>query len=508
MTTVIEAILKSEDLPTPPGVALRLLELYAEPDVEVSEMANVIGADPTLSAKLIEYCNSPLLARAQPTTSIQQAILVIGMRAVKILALSFSLVRTAPSSKVGFDYDAFWARSTATAVVSKTFGSLNGGYGDEEFLLGLMLGIGQVGLAHTFPARYSELVALSIETGTPMTELERQEWSVSHYEISAELMRHWSFPSEIVKQVEAFGEIDANDDSATKQVRILTLAEHVVAMLFEPDLATGEVEKTKSMAETWLGIEPEIFAEVFDRATVAWTEFAKLLSYDASQAQTFDELERRALKGIAQISMGLYAENAAINQQNAQLRVKATVDSLTGLKNRRAYDEDAHGEWERSQRMQRPLVLMMIDIDHFKNVNDTHGHAVGDVALVAVANVLKQNVRQYDLVFRFGGEEFVILVPECDPGSAAAAANRYREAIADLEIPIPDGVLKFTASFGVTMNQPPQSMPLDELLEEADKLLYQAKKEGRNRVCTSFAKPPRTFPNVTTQNQDSINQET
>ena len=179
MTDVIKTILNSDDLPTPPGVALRLLELYAQPEVEVAEMANVIGADPSLSAKLIKYCNSPLLGRSKPTTSIQQAIVAIGMRAVKILALSFSLVGNVPRGKRGFDYDAFWARSLATAVVAKTFGTLDGSDGDEEFLVGLMLGIGQVGLAHTFPARYSELATQSIDSGIPMVELERAEWSVN-----------------------------------------------------------------------------------------------------------------------------------------------------------------------------------------------------------------------------------------------------------------------------------------------------------------------------------------
>ncbi len=304
MNQVIKSILESEDLPTPPGVALRLLELYAQPEVEVSEMAEVIGADPTLSAKLIEYCNSPLLGRSRPATSIRQAILVIGMRAVKILALSFSLVRTVPTSKHGFDYDAFWARSLAMAVIAKTFASHGTASGDEEFLVGLMLGIGQVGLAHTFPARYAKLAAEAEETGQKLTELERREWSINRYEVSGELMKHWSFPSELVKQVETFAKTDAEGDAAedreqvaaADQVKTLMIARQVVAMLFQLELDAQEVDQTIAMAENWLGLSPEQFAEVFDSATESWTEFGKLLSYDATQAQTFAQLERRALK--------------------------------------------------------------------------------------------------------------------------------------------------------------------------------------------------------------------
>jgi diguanylate cyclase len=232
------------------------------------------------------------------------------------------------------------------------------------------------------------------------------------------------------------------------------------------------------------------------------------LSYDATQAQTFAELERRALKGIAQLSMGLHAENAAMHQQNAELKVNATVDSLTGLKNRRAYDEDALREWERSKRMNRPLALMMVDIDHFKNVNDTHGHACGDRALVGVASELKKLVRQYDLVFRFGGEEFVILLPECSPDSALSAANRYREAIAKMELPIHDGVLKITASFGLAITQPPQFKSLDELLQEADERLYQAKNEGRNRVCGNLGQANPIMPVLKSLGQNPASPET
>lgn len=507
MRTVIDSILQSEDLPTPPGVAVRLLELYSQPEVEIGEMANVIGADPSLSARLIEYCNSPMLARDKPTANIRQAIVVLGMRAVKILALSFSLVHTTSSKETGFDYDAFWARSLATAVASKTFAINNGRFGDEEFLLGLMMCVGRVGLAHTFPSRYSELAVLARESGEPIEQLEKGEWSINHYEVSAKLMEHWRFPTELVEQVQAIGDGCENLDEASQQVQILMLAQQVVAILFDTDLPSESIELTKKMAEKWLGLDAEVFAEVFDDAAESWSEFAKLLKYEAAEAQTFEQLERRALKGIAQLSMGLYAENTVMNQQNAMLKVSATVDPLTGLKNRRAYDDDAMSEWERSNRTQRPLAIMMIDIDHFKSVNDTHGHAIGDRALVEVANTLKGNVRDYDLVYRFGGEEFVVLVPECDPEAAINAANRFREAIAGREIQLDTGILKITASFGVAISQPPKSVPLSELLEEADKLLYQAKKEGRNRVCSSHTSDTAMMPDITMPNDGSVSQQ-
>ena len=480
MGNVVELILIAEDLPTPPGVALRLLELYSQPNVEVNDMAMIIGTDPALTAKLIEYCNSPLLARDRETTNVKQAIVVLGMRAVKILALSFSLVQTTPSGKADFDYDEFWNQSLATAVVAKTLGSVGGGDGDQEFLIGLMLRIGQVGLAHTFPSRYADLMQQSCQTGVPITQLEEQEWNSHHIEVSAELLRHWHFPESIIESVTDFGQNLKNDQEFSRhETRVLKLAEQVVSILFTEELPEEEVEKAKTMAQQWFGIEPDQFGEFFDRANENWTAFADLLSFDASHAQTFEQLERRARKGIAQLSMGIHADNTAIHQQNKELKINATVDSLTNLKNRRAYQDEAPAEWERSMRKERPFVLMMVDVDHFKSVNDTHGHAVGDLTLQAIAGELINNARQYDSVYRFGGEEFVIMLPECEAEYAIAAADRFRKAIEALKIPIDGGILKVTASFGVAVQSDLHEGSLESLLEQADKLLYQAKKEGR-----------------------------
>ena len=204
MSQVIELILIAEDLPSPPGVALRLLELYSQPSVEVKEMATVIGTDPVLTAKLIEYCNSPLLARNHVTTSVNQAIVVVGMRAVKILALSFSLVRSTPSNNASFDYEHFWNQSLATAVVAQTIGAARGGDGNDEFLLGLMMKIGQVGLAHTFPSKYAELQNQAEETGLAITQLEEQAWNSNHYDVGVKLLSHWNFPGAIVNGLAKF----------------------------------------------------------------------------------------------------------------------------------------------------------------------------------------------------------------------------------------------------------------------------------------------------------------
>ena len=160
---------------------------------------------------------------------------------------------------------------------------------------------------------------------------------------------------------------------------------------------------------------------------------------------------------------------------------QATTDSLTGLANRWAFDEELALEWRRAERVGDPLALILADIDNFKSVNDRYGHQVGDRVLRKVGEILSANVRQVDLAARYGGEEFAIVVPETDLEGAIQLANRMREALASEEIELPGGSrITVTSSFGVAVKgELPRA---EELIAGADEALYDAKRAGKNRV--------------------------
>jgi len=161
-----------------------------------------------------------------------------------------------------------------------------------------------------------------------------------------------------------------------------------------------------------------------------------------------------------------------------QLQVQSTVDAKTGLLNFTAWREVAHRALVRAERTKAPVAVLLIDLDHFKRINDTHGHLVGDQVLSAVANCVKYDLREYDMVGRFGGEEFVLMLDNADLYAAVAAATRVRERISELVIGEDIGV---TASIGVA-HSAHASATLDTLLERADVALYEAKSAGRNAV--------------------------
>jgi diguanylate cyclase (GGDEF)-like protein/PAS domain S-box-containing protein len=168
-----------------------------------------------------------------------------------------------------------------------------------------------------------------------------------------------------------------------------------------------------------------------------------------------------------------------------ELKHRAHIDYLTGVNNRGYFMEQAELELSRAVRYGSPLSLYMLDVDLFKKVNDSHGHKVGDLVLIKLAEVCGQTLREVDIIGRLGGEEFAILLPETNLEKANEVAERLREAIAKAKVPLEGGLpLHFTVSIGVT-SLVSKDDNLDVLLNRADKALYEAKEKGRNRVCVA-----------------------
>jgi diguanylate cyclase (GGDEF)-like protein/PAS domain S-box-containing protein len=172
---------------------------------------------------------------------------------------------------------------------------------------------------------------------------------------------------------------------------------------------------------------------------------------------------------------------SATKQLQQELQLMASTDPLTGLLNRRRFLEQAETEFLRSQRYRHELAVLMLDIDHFKVINDTHGHFVGDQVLIALSRTSENLLRDIDLMGRWGGEEFVFLMPETPLAGAAILAERLREELARLAVDTAAGTVRFTVSAGVVARSECDT-GITDIMQRADSALYAAKHDGRNRI--------------------------
>ncbi len=182
---------------------------------------------------------------------------------------------------------------------------------------------------------------------------------------------------------------------------------------------------------------------------------------------------------LGELVKHLHRSSAAIQRQNRDLEQLANHDPLTGCKNRRSFFDNFHTLWLAAKRYEMPISAIMVDIDHFKSINDTYGHSVGDDVLRVVSSTLQSPLREADILCRYGGEEFAVVLPNTDIEQAVAVAERLRSAISQAQMPV--AKLRVTASLGVSVISEATLDP-QEMLDQADKGLYVAKRQGRDQV--------------------------
>lgn len=472
-----------QSLPSPPSVAISLLELFNDPDAGLNELANIIRVDPALSARIIAHCNSAAMGMPREVDSIDRASVCLGMNSVRMIALSFSLVETSDDS--GFDFPQFWNRSLAYAVASQAACRCNKHDIDFGFLTGLMMNIGEIAIYrdsnHDVYAASKEIV----QSIGSIVQFENEKLGTNRFEVGGEILNEWNFPPEIPAALKRFSK--GRPENRTLEMSISS-GWNLASLFTNPEQTSEQVETLKTQLQTDMGFDEEKLETIFLEAQNNWLEYSAMLNLENNWCtKSIRELENSARIQMTSFSIMQVQDQQRIEKENDQLRSSATKDALTGVNNRRAYDEQGNQAFSRCRRTSTPVSMIVIDIDHFKKFNDNHGHKVGDMALKHVADLLKNSLRDYDNLYRYGGEEFVIILPENNKEQAMQIAERLRETVEKSPLKLESEELSVTISVGIATCDSPSASSLELLFESADSCLYTAKEQGRN--CCVFFEP-------------------
>lgn len=503
LSPTLHAILSSAELPTLPVVASRLLELTAREDAAFADIAELIAQDIALSAKILKVANSAFYNFPRQIASINQAVSLLGINAVRSLVLSFTFLSLGgPGDTSRFDLERFWEQALVGATGARLIAEqVAETKSDEIFTISLLRNIGQLIFALTVPARYDGILAqLATDTGEGSeVALEEEELGLAHTVSGFEVARSWGLPPIMLAAIRyhhdplAYPGGDLDEQLA---IKVTYLADLVGAIFSSSSparyhhqfhqeaarlLGLGEGDIKAILAA--LNLQAAKTAQFFDISLGPLRSVAEIIQEANISLSllnlSYEEINRELI--LAKQSLEKLKKQLA--ERNALLDTLANIDGLTEINNHRFFQTFLKAELDRALNNRSALSLLLADIDHFKQFNDTYGHQTGDFILRELCRIAQRGIRPYDLMARYGGEEFAFVLPDTGPEEALAMAERICQLVADHDFF--DGATHYwvSLSIGVATALPTgTAYGKNHLIARADAALYTAKKQGRNRA--------------------------
>lgn len=492
MNADFEARLRAQvDFPSPSKVAAEVIALARDPDAEMGKVANAISRDPAMAAKLLRIANSAFYAQRRPSQNIKQALVIIGLNAALTLALSFSLVSTLRSCKPnGIDYRRYWRRTLLAATATRAFAERScRGKDEDAFLGGLLQDVAILAIDKTSADFYEEMPKDATHTEQIAYEKARLH-DKDHAHYGGVLLRAWNLPESLCDTVEAShvpDKTDANSD-AGKIARCVALGSD----LAEAALAGGQAKllaKTADRAAQLLGIRGEQFTEVVTRVLKLVPEAEELYEtsiLDSADAELLMQQARelmtvRSLSALRDVQ-ALQETAAVLLSRTEELEDSTRRDQVTGVLNRTWLERLLDREYTQAVMFGRSLSVALVDIDHFKRINESLGHEGGNRVLKNCADAIHANVRGSDLTGRFSSNTFLVILPGTDEVLAEQVSQRLLNAVRQLPHHGHEKSINCTVSIGTATYTPSHRFSsATDLLQAADHALYRAKLTGRNR---------------------------
>ncbi|MCW8858711.1 MAG: GGDEF domain-containing protein, partial [Deltaproteobacteria bacterium] len=331
-----------------------------------------------------------------------------------------------------------------------------------------------------------------------LVDLENETFGFNHQQVGYALLVNWNFPESIAEPILFHHQPERSVEDNRRQSEILYYADQLADIYNAKETAEKARILQQSLIEKFDFSQAKSL-EILDATATSSSELLSSFELDPEEIRPYSVMLQEANLELGKLHLSNEqlilemkdarekAERLAAELQSANSRLKELVyrDGLTGLYNHRYFQESLGNELARARRYQSSVSLILFDIDHFKLVNDTHGHPAGDLVLINIARAVSSAVRPSDIVARYGGEEFAVILPETSPAGVKVFAARLRRCIEGIATLVDGQLIYVTVSAGATtFTSETTNVTKDMLIETADRGLYTSKQNGRNQVTT------------------------
>lgn len=505
-TTEINKLIDAHiNLPSAPTVAVQILNTVQNKESSLQDLEKIISADPALTGKMLRVANSAFYSLPNEVSNVSRAFAILGTNVITNIALSFVIaneLRGEQQSHFNFNY--FWRRSVTTAVAAKLVTELLGIRNDDIFVTALLQDIGILTMYLSLGHDYSAFLKSSKEHHeTGVINSEQEKYQYDHQQLGEILLKSWRLPESITTPLRYHHEPKKAPEKHKQTAEILHIA-NLLASIYNGRGCSEKARLLQDKMESLFNISPDRTRDFLDEVAQNTVEMLQVFELDPGKMKPYSQMLQEANDELGRLNMSYEqlvlelkeskekSERFAnkLRKANSQLEQLAFLDGLTGLYNHRYFQENLTKELKRSKRYNRSFSLIMFDIDHFKQVNDTFGHPAGDQVLTNMAEQMGQSVRPNDILARYGGEEFVAILPETGSAGLERCAERLRLCVESLTTVVRDTSIQVTISCGGTVFNPAMSeITKQDLIDTIDRALYQSKDNGRNRVTILPAKP-------------------
>lgn len=490
----LDELMKAPKIPTLPAAAIRVLEKVGSPDCTLDAVGEIIRQDPSLCGLVVKTLNSALYAFSRPVVSVDKALVMLGLTRIRSLILTLYLPTIRSGTPISPRLSKFWQSSVIGAIIMRELSAQSSQRDPEQDLLAsLMRDLGQLIMSQGGGGQYEAI--LVAHEGAPHGDVvgaEKATFGFSHADVTGELLRRWRLPESLWKAIAFHHEPNlAEAESAETRVRskMLNFASITTDLLLHPNVP-GLKAKVLHAADDVFGMDEEDLANFLAPLNEKVASMASFLNVDMGTNENFATILSTASSELVRLAMEssleTLREQASVQRAEAEAaawRERATRDSLTGLFNRSHLVTSLDEAIVRARRNQSGVGVLFIDLDGFKPINDRFGHSAGDTVLREVGAHLRGNVRNEDLVARFGGDEFCVLLSDTAEDGAKLVGERIVRVLNELPLVFNGESCRIGASVGATVALPwiaPATS--QQMLDAADRAMYAAKRAGKNRV--------------------------